>query len=106
LVEIALLPDTEVYPGDWETERATGEVMEGGWTRYYDFIFGCTVICSDWLTCSLSSGDIFDSTFKLFVWNWRNESWLSQANHIFSRLGITSHFEDYGEPDHSWPISY
>jgi hypothetical protein len=38
-VEIALLPDTEVYVGDWKTpERATGEVMEGGWTRYYDFI--------------------------------------------------------------------
>jgi hypothetical protein len=38
-VEIALLPDTEVYLDHWETpERATGEVMEGGWTRYYDFI--------------------------------------------------------------------
>jgi hypothetical protein len=39
LVEIALLPDIKVYIGDWRTpERATGEVMEGGWTRYYDFI--------------------------------------------------------------------
>jgi hypothetical protein len=39
LVEIALLPDAEVYLGDWRTpERATGEVMEGGWTRYYGFI--------------------------------------------------------------------
>jgi hypothetical protein len=27
---------------------------------------------------------------------WRPESWLSQANHIFSGLGITSNFEDYG----------
>jgi hypothetical protein len=38
-VEIALLPDTKVHLGDWTTpEGATGEVMEGGWTRYYDFI--------------------------------------------------------------------
>jgi hypothetical protein len=38
-VEIALLPDTKVYLGDWRTpEGATGEVMEGGWTRYYYFI--------------------------------------------------------------------
>jgi hypothetical protein len=38
-VEIALLPDTKVYLGDWRTpETATGEVMEGGWTWYYDFI--------------------------------------------------------------------
>jgi hypothetical protein len=35
LVGIALLPNEEVYLGDWRTpERATGEVMEGGWTRY------------------------------------------------------------------------
>jgi hypothetical protein len=40
LLEIALLPDAKVYPGHWRTpERKTGEVMEGGWTRYYNFIF-------------------------------------------------------------------
>jgi hypothetical protein len=39
LVEIALLPDGEVSQGDWGTpEGATGKVMEGGWTRYYDLI--------------------------------------------------------------------
>jgi hypothetical protein len=39
LVEIVLFPDADVYLGDWRTyERVTGEVMEGGWTRYYDFI--------------------------------------------------------------------
>jgi hypothetical protein len=38
-VEIALLPDTELYLGDWITAAGvTGEGMEGGWTRYYDFI--------------------------------------------------------------------
>jgi hypothetical protein len=39
LIEIALLPDAEVYLGSWRTpETATGEDVEGGWTRYYDFI--------------------------------------------------------------------
>jgi hypothetical protein len=38
-VEIALLPDAQLCLGKWAaTDRATGEVMEGGWTRYYDFI--------------------------------------------------------------------
>jgi hypothetical protein len=38
-VEIALLPDAEVFLDFWRTpERATREVMEGGWTRYYEFI--------------------------------------------------------------------
>jgi hypothetical protein len=38
-VEIALLPDVEVYLSGWGTpKRTTREVMEGGWTRYYEFI--------------------------------------------------------------------
>jgi hypothetical protein len=38
-IEIALLPDAQIYLDDWRTpKRATGEVMEGGWARYYDFI--------------------------------------------------------------------
>jgi hypothetical protein len=38
-VEIALLPDAVVRLGYWRTGgRAAGEVMEGGWTRYYNFI--------------------------------------------------------------------
>jgi hypothetical protein len=38
-VEIPLLLDAEVDLDDWGTlEGATGEVMEGGWTWYYDFI--------------------------------------------------------------------
>jgi hypothetical protein len=54
------------------------------------------VICSEWPTFSFASGDIFDSTLELQMWNMRGESWLNQANHIFSRLGIMSNFEDYG----------
>jgi hypothetical protein len=35
LVEIAFLPDAEAYLSDWGTAAgATGEIMEGGWTRY------------------------------------------------------------------------
>jgi enterochelin esterase-like enzyme len=38
-VEIALLLDAEVYLGHWRTAaRVRGEVMEGGWTRYHNFI--------------------------------------------------------------------
>jgi hypothetical protein len=38
-VEIALLLDADVNLGDWRTpERVSREVMEDGWTRYYDFI--------------------------------------------------------------------
>jgi hypothetical protein len=56
------------------------------------------VICSDRLTFSFASGDIFDSTLELYAVGgiFNCEAWLSQANHIFSRLGITSNFEDYG----------
>ncbi|KAJ7882265.1 hypothetical protein B0H13DRAFT_2539465, partial [Mycena leptocephala] len=51
-VEIALLPDTKVYRGDWETAaEVAGEVMDGGWTR-------------------CASGDIFDSTLKVDIWDW------------------------------------
>jgi hypothetical protein len=38
LVEVALLPDAVVRLGYWRTTGGTGEVMDGDWTRYYDFI--------------------------------------------------------------------
>jgi hypothetical protein len=59
------------------------------------------VIYSEWPTFSFASGDIFDGILELYVVNSRGESWLSQANHIFSRLGITSNFEDYGTSETS-----
>jgi hypothetical protein len=38
-VDIALLRDAVVFLDSWRTtQEATGEVMEGGWTRYYNFI--------------------------------------------------------------------
>jgi hypothetical protein len=58
--------------------------------------FGRMVICSEWPTFSFASGDIFDSTLSLNMWNWAPEFWLSQANHLFGRLQILSNCEDYG----------
>jgi hypothetical protein len=41
-VELARLLDADIFLGSWRTwrppETVTGEVIEGGWTRYYDFI--------------------------------------------------------------------
>ncbi|KAJ7882928.1 hypothetical protein B0H13DRAFT_2344390 [Mycena leptocephala] len=79
-VEIAHLPDAEVYLDNWRTtEGVGGEVMEGGWTRF-------------------ATGDI-GGIIWLDICGSGPESWLSQAYHIFSRLGITSNFEEYG----TWP---
>jgi hypothetical protein len=54
------------------------------------------MICSEWPTSSFASSDIFDTTLALNLWSWRGETWPSQANRIFSHLGIMSKFEDYG----------
>jgi hypothetical protein len=54
--------------------------------------------CSDiqLLSASYNSGDVFDSRFELYCSCQNSRWWLSQANHIFSRLGIKSNFNDYG----------
>ncbi|KAJ7928248.1 hypothetical protein B0H13DRAFT_2182367 [Mycena leptocephala] len=61
---------------DWHTPGARGEVIENGWTRFY-------------------SGDVSDDMCMSLCLEQHSDSWLSQANHIFSRLGITSDFTDY-----------
>jgi hypothetical protein len=39
LVEVAVLPYVKVYPGHWNVPGAVvGEVIEDGWSRYYEFI--------------------------------------------------------------------
>jgi hypothetical protein len=53
-------------------------------------------ICPDWPTFSFTSADVCDRSFALEIWSLEAESWPSQANHIFNRLGITSNFEKYG----------
>jgi hypothetical protein len=44
----------------------------------------------------VTSDDIMKYPIRFGVGCSANMAWLSQANHIFSRLGITSNFEDYG----------
>ncbi|KAJ6566391.1 hypothetical protein B0H19DRAFT_709837 [Mycena capillaripes] len=77
-VAIAFSPNVNVYPGQWEATGGTpGERTEGGWTRF-------------------STSDVFDSTLTLrcFLDFFERESWLTQADYIFSRLHMTSNFED------------
>jgi hypothetical protein len=43
-----------------------------------------------------ASSNVVDTKIQLWLSFGYTRSWLSQANHIFSRLGITSDFETYG----------
>ncbi|KAF7352060.1 hypothetical protein MVEN_01168700 [Mycena venus] len=73
-VEIAALPNVAAHHAGWNA-YAAGEVMENGWTRFR--------------SCEAANG-----SFRLVKWS-NLEFWLSQANHIFTRLQITSNFKDY-----------
>ncbi|KAF7362673.1 hypothetical protein MVEN_00616600 [Mycena venus] len=81
-VEIAYLPCVELsFPPRWSTSGAqtrSRDVMEDGWTRF-------------------TFSDVLDTSIYLELWDRHNDLWLSQANHIFNRLGILSNFEDYGK---------
>jgi hypothetical protein len=69
--------------------------MENGWTRYdvSPPLASSNIVQS----ASLSSSDaVAKPTISLSVGFFDWDYWLSQANHIFSRLGISSNFEDYG----------
>ncbi|KAJ7679421.1 hypothetical protein DFH06DRAFT_510941 [Mycena polygramma] len=73
--QIASIPDVNIYLNTWWTEGAVGDVMENGWTRYH--------------SCNIPRG------IYLFLKSAMPEPWLGQANHIFTRLQITSNFEGY-----------
>ncbi|KAJ7111779.1 hypothetical protein C8R44DRAFT_882834 [Mycena epipterygia] len=63
--------------------------MESGWTRY-------------------NSSDVFGVEFydqQCVQW-WDKKIWISQANHIFSRLQITSSYENYGSQTGSTPFRW
>ncbi|KAJ7147403.1 hypothetical protein C8R43DRAFT_1010577 [Mycena crocata] len=81
-VEIVTLPEVEVNIKSWW--YATGrtdlekEIAADGWTRYN----ACDAV-------GRTFGNVWPSQFERSIW------WLSQANHIFSRLKITSNYEDY-----------
>ncbi|KAF7368227.1 hypothetical protein MVEN_00142600 [Mycena venus] len=77
-VEIVSLPDMEVVRYPWSVGRVIGEAMEDGWTR-----FDC--------------GDVLNNKPRLYrsIYPTSVRPWLSQANHTFERLGITSNFDSY-----------
>ncbi|KAJ7732541.1 hypothetical protein B0H16DRAFT_176578 [Mycena metata] len=77
--EIVSLPKANFHGWGWHLgeEGLNGVLMKNGWTR-----FDAKDVCNRLLAYTLH----FPS----------NEfAWLTQANHIFSRLRITSSFEDY-----------
>ncbi|KAJ6566326.1 hypothetical protein B0H19DRAFT_709108 [Mycena capillaripes] len=77
-VGIAFSHNAQASPRQWEaTGGALGKRTEKGWTRF-------------------STSDVFDSTLTLMCSSWNYESWLTQANHIFSCLHMSSNFEDCG----------
>ncbi|KAJ7455196.1 hypothetical protein FB451DRAFT_1143981 [Mycena latifolia] len=51
-------------------------VMESGWTR-------------------VNSCDLIDAVLSSSIWCGAYQGWLSQVNHIFNHLGITSNHDDY-----------
>ncbi|KAJ6577000.1 hypothetical protein DFH09DRAFT_1450618 [Mycena vulgaris] len=76
-VEIASLSDPYFHPESdkhWDTHGATGEVMSDGRSRY-------------------KSCDVFSFSFAQGFGS--PDIWLGQANHIFSRLSISSDHQDY-----------
>lgn len=100
-VEIASLPNVEAYLDRWESSgEAVGELMGNGWTRYFVFILWMLVCVNGGYSPSFRSNDVLNSIIGIYGWQMVQNSlsltWLSQANHIFSRLRITSNFEDYG----------
>jgi hypothetical protein len=96
LVEIAILPRTNsgFNISRWST-AGSGVVLENGWT-WYDIsppLASSNIVQS----VSLRSSDAVAKTIiSLSVWYLDPNYWLSQANHIFKHLGISSNFEDYG----------
>ncbi|KAF7374229.1 hypothetical protein MSAN_00305700 [Mycena sanguinolenta] len=78
VVEIAWLPNVQVQlDSSWHVSgrgSGFGELMADGWTRSNDI-----ANTSTWFGCSIP----------------HDSPWLSQANHIFTALEISSNFEDY-----------
>ncbi|KAF7374120.1 hypothetical protein MSAN_00293200 [Mycena sanguinolenta] len=79
MVEVAHLPTAELDLSAYRwytTGEQVGTIMEDGWTRFTS-----------------------DNAVGTIMWLWVHSnhavSWLSQANHIFSRVGISSNFQDY-----------
>ncbi|KAJ7803167.1 hypothetical protein B0H13DRAFT_2494643 [Mycena leptocephala] len=79
--EIAFLPSPVHYVGSWSIDRGVlGKTLVNGWTRYS--------------ACDVSGLKLYSLTFFWYV-----HQWLSQANHVFSRLRITSNYDGYAFVD-------
>ncbi|KAJ7850752.1 hypothetical protein B0H13DRAFT_2360532 [Mycena leptocephala] len=76
-VEVAYSPEGHVpSPPDWPGSYTAR--MKNGWSRCSaNYVFNTTTV--------------FEASYR----SWRSGCWLSQANHIFKRLQITSNLEDY-----------
>ncbi|KAJ6555792.1 hypothetical protein B0H19DRAFT_1376833 [Mycena capillaripes] len=59
---------------------------------HFSKVYTYTYCCNDFE----AANNHFYFTFRRYL------SWLSQANHIFSRLQITSNFDDYAVTDYIW----
>ncbi|KAJ7627503.1 hypothetical protein B0H17DRAFT_1024312 [Mycena rosella] len=82
LVEVAFVSDLDFTDLGWENPNGTvpGQIMEDGWTRIP------SAEVDHKYSCSIYAGDVAE--------------WLSQANHIFKCLNITSNYEQYAVVDY------
>ncbi|KAJ7036906.1 hypothetical protein C8F04DRAFT_1093806 [Mycena alexandri] len=77
-VQIASLGKLDIYYNSWSLEgHGAGDVAGNGWSRYV-------------------AAGVCNTEIMLEVYSYDSEGWLSQANHVFSRLQITCDLEDYG----------
>ncbi|KAJ6518077.1 hypothetical protein C8R47DRAFT_5212 [Mycena vitilis] len=84
LAQLASIPELNTSLDDWFISGMAGNVMQNGWTRYH------------------FAGGLPDPSVSLWLCGGEHQiwkTWLSQANHLFSRLQTTTHLEDYGVVD-------
>ncbi|KAJ7661762.1 hypothetical protein B0H17DRAFT_1093894 [Mycena rosella] len=74
--EVAFFPEADPYLRPWVPGGAGGEKTAEGWTRF-------------------NASDVCDRTLVLQRRIPNLYAWLYQATHIFSRLRVSSNFEDY-----------
>jgi hypothetical protein len=65
--------------------------------RTFSFILPMVLSPNTIESSSFTPIDAADNKIKLSLNTHDTEHWLSQANNIFSHLGISSNYEDYGE---------
>ncbi|KAJ6582599.1 hypothetical protein DFH09DRAFT_287323 [Mycena vulgaris] len=73
-VQIALIPDVRIHRSGWEDQRPLVQ-GQNGWSRY--------------------KSDRVSSNICLTAWDAGAQLWISQANHIFNSLQITSNLNNY-----------